>query len=256
MYRQIGPDEYRKDFGLTENYQVTGFLCHGTWKREEELNNLRAALGELDIKFKLNELPAFLRNMVEIQIGNKRIWFDVPYGGAMLSEYLHIACLLGSKKNILVGSCGGLSPKINACDCVIPSWTYGDESSTRMYTPEKGDNHHFPDKSLVNNLKARLNSNLKIFEGPTITCQAMLAESWEDVQKWSKEGYLGVEMEASTVFAVSNNFGVPSAALLVVGDNLIKEENVLHENFKKLSGKRTGIRQEFLKAAILELLEG
>jgi purine-nucleoside phosphorylase len=254
MYRQVPPKEYRKHFNLPEDYSVSGFLCHGSWKREEEIENIRQALTELKIKFEINELLGFLRRMIEIKIEGKNYWFDVPYGSAMLSEYLQLACLLGSKKNILVGSCGGLSPEVNACDVIIPTWSYGNESSTRMYSQQNKDNHHYPNNNLTANLKSKLPGTLKVTEGPTMTCQAMLGQSWDDVQTWSKDGYFGVEMEASTVFAVSNHFKVPSAALLVVGDNLIKEETTMHENFEKLANKRVEIRQEFLKAAFREFL--
>lgn len=44
---------------------------------------------------------------------NKRIWFIVEHGGAKLSEYIHFACRLGSKINILTGSCGGLKKGLN-----------------------------------------------------------------------------------------------------------------------------------------------
>ncbi|KUK82910.1 MAG: Uridine phosphorylase (Udp) [Microgenomates bacterium 39_6] len=257
MYRQITVDEHKRYLGLPKDYSVSGFLCHGTWKRDEEIANLKQALTELDLNFKINAFPdsSFLRRMVEIKIGDKKIWFDIPYGGAMLSEFLHLACLLGSKKNIVIGSCGGLSTNLNVCDVILPSWSYGDESSTRMYEPKNKNNRHCPDKKLVNNLKTRLETKYKIFEGPTTTCEAMLAESEEDVKTWSKEGYLGVEMEAATVFAVSNHFKVPSAAILLVGDNLIKKESVLQKNYLKMAGKRKEIRQEFLKTAIKEILD-
>lgn len=257
MYKQIAVDEHKRYLGLPEDYSVSGFLCHGTWKRDEEITNLKQALTELDLNFKINTFPdsSFLRRMVEIKIENKKIWFDVPYGGAMLSEFLHLACLLGSKKNIVIGSCGGLSPNLNAGDVILPSWSYGNESSARMYELKNKDNRHYPNKKLVNNLKTRLETKYKIFEGPTMTCEAMLAESKKDVETWSREGYLGVEMEASTVFAVSNHFKVPSAAILLVGDNLIKGESALQENYLKMAGKRKEIRQEFLKAAIKEILD-
>lgn len=257
MYRQITVDEHKRYLGLSEDYSVSGFLCHGTWKRDEGIANLKQALTELNLNFRINAFPdsSFLRRMVEIKIEDKKIWFDVPYGGAMLSEFLHLACLLGSKKNIVIGSCGSLSPNLNACDVILPSWSYGNESSTRMYEPENKDNRHYPNKKLVSNLKTRLEAKYKIFEGPTMTCEAMLAESEKDVKTWSKEGYLGVEMEASTVFAVSNHFKAPSAAVLLVGENLIKEESVLQENYLKMANKRREIRQDFLKAAIKEILD-
>jgi len=255
MYKKLKPDDFRKVFKLPHNYTVSGFLCHGTWKRANEIQNIKNTLLDLGVDFRIKTLSGFLQRMIEIDIDGKKYWFDFPYGGAMLSEYLHIACLFGSKKNILIGSCGGLATAVQACDCIIPTWTYGDESTTRMYSYENKDNKHFPNSALAQKLESRISSNIKVHNGPTMTCQAMLAESWEDVQTWSKEGYLGVEMEASTVFSVSNAFKVPSAAILVVGDNLIKEETVLHENFQKSASQRYQIKSELLKIALQELLE-
>ncbi|EKE04817.1 MAG: hypothetical protein ACD_19C00432G0013 [uncultured bacterium] len=255
MYKQLKIDDFRKVFKLPQDYTVSGFLCHGTWKREDEILNIKNALSELDIDYKINTFSNFLQRMIEINVNGKRYWFDFSYGGAMLSEYLHIACLFGSKKNILIGSCGGLSTKIKSCDCIIPTWVYGNESSTRMYSLENKNNKHFPNEALIKKLKSNVPSEIKIHDGPTMTCQAMLAESWDDVQTWSKDGYLGVEMEASTVFSVSNFFKVPSVALLVVGDNLIKKENVMHENFQKSANQRYKIKRDLLKVSLKELLE-
>lgn len=255
MYRQLTPTDFRKFHFMPKDYVVSGFLCHGTWKRDQEIENLKNVLTEMKLDFKISTFSDFLYRITEFEINRKKYWFDVPYGGAMLSEYLHLACMFGSKKNILIGTCGGLSPQAKACDCIIPTWSYGDESSTRMYSQKTKDNHHFPNGNLSKSLRDRINPNIKVWEGPTMTCQAMLGESWKDVQTWSKDGYLGVEMEASTLFSVSNHFKVPSAALLIIGDNLIKEETVLHENYLKTADLRYSLRKEFLKISIQELLE-
>ncbi len=72
--------------------------------------------------------------------------------------------------------------------------------------------------------------DLIVHQGKTMTCQAMLAETWDDVQEWSMAGYIGVEMEAATVFAVSNHFSKPCAAVLAIADNLIQEQSHLSPN--------------------------
>ncbi len=72
--------------------------------------------------------------------------------------------------------------------------------------------------------------------------------------KWADEGYDGVEMEASTVFAVSNHFKVPSVAILMIADNLIEKETVLSANFEKKATSRSQVTKEMLTAAIDEIL--
>lgn len=253
MYRNFSPDDHRQHFGLPDGYVVSGFLCHGTWKRDEEIENLKEALKELKIKYSINELPGFLRRMVEIKIENKNYWFDVPYGSARLSEYLQLASLFGSKKNLLIGTCGGLSPKINSCDLIFPTYSYGEESSAKAYATDD-TNRYYPDRNLQQVLISKIQPKYRTFEGPTITWQAMLGETPEDIQRWSSENYLGVEMEASTVFAVSAHFKVPSAAVLVVADNLIKNETTLTASYQESAQKRYEIRQELIKVLISQLL--
>lgn len=81
----------------------------------------------------------------------------------------------------------------------------------------------------------------------------MLGETWEDIQQWSKEWYYGVEMESSTVFAVSNHFNVPSAALIYMSDNLIKEQIVWDESHAKQKPVRESMQKKLLQVAIEEI---
>jgi purine-nucleoside phosphorylase len=82
----------------------------------------------------------------------------------------------------------------------------------------------------------------------------MAGETWEDVLNWSKQGYFGVEMEASTVFAVSNHFNVPSAAILRIGDNLIEKETVMDINYESSRDLHRQVSQDIFDAAVKELL--
>lgn len=81
-----------------------------------------------------------------------------------------------------------------------------------------------------------------------------MAETWEDIQRWSNEGYYGVEMEAATVFAVSNHFKRSAAALLVIGDNLVQEKTVLDVNYESGSITRQNVRGDMLRASLQEIL--
>lgn len=104
-------------------------------------------------------------------------------------------------------------------DFIVPTSSYAQESSVRIYNRESPE--QYPNDKLAKSLEARLQSkDTKVWRGGMVTCQAMIGETWDDVQSWSDEGYYGVEMEASTVFAVSNHFKVPSAACMYVGYKL------------------------------------
>ena len=252
MYRSYGASDYRNLFGLPENYQVEGMLIWGGWNREGKISVLKRSLTGKSAQF--NVLPGFLERMLEFVVGGKNYWFDVSYGGARLCEYIHLACLLGSRNNILLGTCGGLDARVDTCDFVVPIFSYGNESTTRAYQPEVSDHKHLPGKELSAHLSQAINPKYKVWQGPTITHQAMMAETLEDVKRWSEQGYLGVEMEAATVFAVSNHFAVPSAAILFVGDNLIRGETVLDEAYKNAKQLREVTESEQFRVALAELV--
>ncbi len=254
MYKTFTAEEYKKHLGLPGDYKVDGMLCYGTWDKDRHVEIFKDVVNKSGKQFEYGILPSFLGKMLEFNIEGKHYWFDVSYGGALLSEFLHLACLFGSRKNILLGTCGGLHPEINSLDLIIPTHSWGNESATRMYNPEAIDNKQYADSDLSAKLKGRLDSQYKVWEGGTTTCQAMMAETLEDVQSWSKGGFYGVEMEAATVFAVSKHFSVPSAALLVVGDNLIQGETVGSESYIANKPKKAVIKSEQFKVALEELL--
>lgn len=254
MYKSFTAEEYKKHIGFPADYHVDGMLCYGTWDKERHIQLFKKAIEKSGQKFEYGTLPGFLEKMLEFTIEGRRYWFDISYGGALLSEYLHLACLFGSKKNILLGTCGGLSPEISSLDLIIPTYSFGNESATRMYNPTATDHKHYADTELASNLKNKIDTAYKIWQGPTTTCQAMMAETLEDVQNWSKEGFLGVEMEAATVFAVSRHFNVPAAAILIVGDNLIQGETVGSDSWLANKPKKDIIKSEQFKVALAELL--
>ena len=69
----------------------------------------------------------------------------------------------------------------------------------------------------------------------------MMAETWNDIQNWSQAGYLGVEMEAATVFSISKHFKIPAAAVLMIADNLIEKQTVLDNDYEKSNHLRRSL---------------
>ena len=255
MYKSFTASDYLKHHKLPQDYHVDGFIIYGTFHPgpyevlKDELSKLDA-----DVSYQRTLDGPYFEPILEFIVNGKRYWFTIAYGGTMLSEWTHLACLFGSKSNIVIGSCGGLFKDANEYDIVVPTHAYANESATRMYEPNVNNKHH-SDETLNQSAMTRLKDNHTIWHGPTVTCQAMMAETWEDVQNWSASGYYAVEMEAATVFAVSNHFNVSAAALLVIGDNLVKDKTVLDVNYESGLSVRHGIRREMLAVALKLLLE-
>lgn len=251
MYKTYTADDYRNHWKLPKDYTVHGFIVFGTFHPGpyEQLKEEISKLG-LNVSYgKVSESPYF-DPILEFTIDDKKYWFAVAYGGAMLSEWAHLACLFGSQQNIVIGNCGGLLAEADSPEIVVPTFASADESTTRMYEPNV-DKQHYSDEELSQRLIKRLEKKHKVWHGPTVTCQAMMAETWEDIKSWSAEGYYGVEMEAATVFAVSNHFKCSSAALLVISDNLIQEKTVLDVNYEMGGDARHNVRH-FLLSTVLQ----
>jgi purine-nucleoside phosphorylase len=215
---------------------------------------LRRAVAARDPLARFGTLEGFLEPILPFETGGRTYWFATAYGGAMLSEWLHLACLFGSGMNLLLGSCGGLHPDAAAHDLIVPTHSHGDESSTRAYAAD-GSHRHPASPAVRAALVRRLRrAGLTVWEGPTTTHQAMLAETWEDVQRWSQEGFYGVEMEAATTFAVSRHFGVPSAAILRIADNLIRQGTIYDPAYAQTREQREHAKAAMFDAALDELL--
>lgn len=256
MYKGLTRKHICQLLKVPEDYRIDGLLVSGTNPKTEEYPHLFETLEKLGFQYKEENFESgFFSDVKVLMLEGKRIWFDVVYGTAYLSELVHIASRLGSKANILLGSCGGLLESLNMSDTIIPRASYGNESSTRMYQRENKAYTYESDSHLSANLKKHLSARKSINEGTLVTVQAMMAETKEDVDEWIKKGYAGVDMESATLFAVSNHFNVPSAALLRVADNLAKNELVGNPAWESLKAQRTAIHKDNYEAALKVLIQ-
>lgn len=254
MYKSLTAHERKKHFDMIPDYKVDGLLVVGGWDVLKYVECLRTVLNEIDPSATLERMQysGFISLGYEIKIQDKLLWYFVLYGGALVSEYTDLACKLGSKKNILVGVSGGLKPGAKTGDVVLPTASFKDGSMSTMYDPSSRPDVA-SDEVLRTSLKKRL-GQYTVHEGRTMTCQAMLCETWDDVQQWSKEGYIAVDMEAATLLAVSKHYSVPGAAVLSIADNLIEQETVLSDSFINLAELRGKVRDDQFRAALVELL--
>ena len=256
MYKQLTPSDIRRVLKVPNDYHVDGLLVSGTHPPKKEHPHFEAAVKSLGVPYMEEVIEdRFFQEVKSVVIGGKRIWFDVVYGAAYLSELAHVASMLGSKANILLGSCGALQENMTHGDTVIPSASFGDESVTRMYQRDNKDFLYMADDVLSQKIRESLPARSAIHQGTLITAQAMLAETEEDVKEWNRQGYIGIDMESAKLFAVSAHFGVPAAALLYAADNLVRNELVTDAGFALMREQRMTIRKENYFAA-LKILVG
>ena len=257
MYTTLTADDFRRTLKLPKDYSVSGLLACGVWDlyaEERHLPHFRKAVADLGVTCAIKRFEdGDLGHAFELTCNDKKYWYVPVMGTAMMAAYAHFASILGSKKNILMGVVGGLAPGIKPADFVLPTATLGNDNALK-YQPEAKDKMFYPDQDLYQRLKRAIPADQKVWEGKTMTCESILAETAEDVQNWSGEGYLGVEMETALMFALSRFFHIPAAAILYVSENLIGGETLLHQSHEHTKPKREESRRIQYQAALRELL--
>ena len=66
-----------------------------------------------------------------------------------------------------------------------------------------------------------------VYCGDHITWSTLFYQNAELVTQWHKAGYLGVDMETATTYAVGNYFKMPAISMLVVWDDLTRGRSFL-----------------------------
>lgn len=248
MYKEMTADTIRGILQVDSNYIVDALITYGGHPKQSIETILEQEVQMLFPEVVLEDaFLGFFQDVKSYKIGSKRVWFCVSYGGAMTSEIVHTACLLGASAILHGGSCGALQESLSIGDIFLPTSSDADESCTRMYMRE-GDSTHNSNPDLQKTLANTIDSS--ITTGKMISIQAMLAETREDVDSWSQSGYFGVDLEVATVFAVAKHFDVPAAAILYIADNLITEDLV-----HTLTEKQRTLRKQSKHSVIQALLK-
>ena len=256
MYMSLSAEDFKRRYNLGNDYKIEGMLAVGAWAPFGKLNlaHIESVLNELgkDFSYKLFQAPD-LHDVHEFTIEGRKFWYFAAMGTAVMHMYIHRGSMLGSKKNILIGSVGGLAENSAPGDLICPTLVLGNDNA-RYYQRNNTDNLYRPNTQLAESLKARLPSDVEVHSGKTVTCEMIMGETREDIENWKKAGYLGIEMEAALVFSMSSYFNIPSAALLNIGDNLIKNITFFSKEHIDMDEVREHSRRITIKAALEELL--
>lgn len=245
MYKEITAEKYKEYFKFENDYKIEGFLVYGAWDVEKYTQEIIKELSSYDLEISSRRLGSFLSDITELVIDGKIYWVGVCYGAAKLSEYTHLACLFESKWVLHMGSAGGLAVDLQALDVVVPDKSFSVDCENSLY---KSENDNLLLKKHLQNFFTEQNVTTK--NGVSISIQTMMGESLSDILQWSKAGYVCVDMEAPIIMSVSNFFNVPSASVLYISDNLIKEETVLTESYETQKIKRTEVKKMIYSAVV------
>jgi purine-nucleoside phosphorylase len=161
-----------------------------------------------------------------------------PSAGIVFEELV----MLGAKRLIRVGTCGGLKPGMSMGDTVIAiSATAEDETPLRIAKmPSYAPAATFE----LAELAARLSreSGATVHAGPVVTSGVFYDPDPTTFSKWKRVGHIGVEMEAAMMYTVAAIHGLEALAMMTVSD-LLEE-----------SGETTRISDDDLKRGVDQMM--
>jgi purine-nucleoside phosphorylase len=128
----------------------------------------------------------------------------------------------GVKRIILLGICGSLSPNLRIGDLFIPTEGISEEGTSRLYLEE---NPPPPDAEIIKEIRKGCNiKGIRPSEGIIWTTDAPHRETPDKIGHYNKEGALTVDMEFTALSAVARFHKIRFAALMVVSDEIFREE--------------------------------
>ena len=144
--------------------------------------------------------------------------------------------MLGVKKLMRVGTCGGLQPHHRLGDMIVAVTSVPQDGTVETYVREP----HCPtaDWELVHAaVHAAKEIGQPIHVGPVVSSDVFYNPDEGQYRRWSERGILGVEMEAAILFTLGALRGVQAGCLLTVSDIVVE-------------GEFTRIGDEELRAAV------
>lgn len=177
---------------------------------------------------------------------NIDVGYASVYGDAMASEVTHLFGVLGTSLVIQTGCCGALTDSIQAGDIVCATSAYCGEGASQYYLPDKQEIN--ASLELVDEISA-----FTAHKGRIWTTSALLAEGKAEIQDWLHRGYIAVDMETASTFAVAEYFGVQRLSLLFTFDNPSQGDHILLSDDEKQ--RRRGEGEQALIDIVFAIIE-
>ena len=207
--------------------------------------------GTRNLKGNYTKHRAFFSDCVEVEstnvifedvlIGryqNTDVGYASVYGDAMASEITHLFGVLGTSVVIQTGCCGALVERIRTGDIVCATSAHCGEGAAQYYSPQKQEIDASP--NLVDFLTPARAEPVALHKGPIWTTSALLGEGKSEIQGWSNQGYIAVDMETASTFAVAEYFQMSHLSLLFVFDNPCQGEHMLLSDVEKQERRAVG----------------
>ena len=195
----------------------------------------------------------FLENPVQRNAERGMLGYTGTFGGKPVSvQSTGMGCpsaaivieelaMLGVKRMLRVGTCGGLQPDLGLGDLIVAISAVPADATARQLVGEP----HCPtaDWGLVHGaVHAAKERGFPVRVGPVVSSDLFYNPDDGQYGRWSERGILAVEMEAAVLFTLGALRGVKAGCLLTVSD-------------VKVEGEFVRIPDEDMRRAVNEMTE-
>jgi uridine phosphorylase len=228
-YQHMGAKEIGKWLGIAKKYvpKHVIFLSKWPWTYKNGIQEVRKYIDSP------RSASKNLNNFYVGRVGKKKVGFSFVYGGTIAIDMLWPLASMGAKYIYNIGYAGSLQKDIGIGSVLVPS------ESEKF----EGLSHHFErsvgkaDKGLLKKALSSLEEmSIKCRSGKSISIDFFFGETNDRVERWNKDGFLGIDLETASIYAAARKLNMKAVSLLTVSDNLVKKE--LLGSKKSIDGRR------------------
>ncbi len=167
------------------------------------------------------------------------LYFGAP-AAAMALEMLIAG---GADTFIVVGGAGSISPGVKIGDVLIPTWGIREEGTSYHYahhTYVPKPNARLVDALYEELLRLRGDVAFNVLKGGIWSTDAVFRETLDKVERYSRLGVYGVDMESTALMTIADYRGVDLAIVTLITDELYEGKwRVASESRERLRKARS-----------------
>ena len=158
------------------------------------------------------KLPRFLQGGPVWKLDEKICFLDGGRGAPQAVDTIETLAVLGVKRVVTVGMCGGFSEQAAVGDILVPDKAFVEEGTSLHYYEQI--DFARPDEQLFEQLKKIPGAKVL----PIVTTDAVYRQTFYKEQLWREKGAVAVDMETSALWSVGKFLGLQVASVLVISD--------------------------------------
>lgn len=167
-----------------------------------------------------DRFPSFLNARPIYKIKNNNVCFlHGGWGAPMAVDTLETLHALGVKNVVSVGMFGAFSEKVNSGDIIVPNKAFSEEGTSLHYYENKKE--FYPNNKLHGKALKQIENSASF---PVVSTDAVYRQTFYKERLWRDKGAVGVDMETSALFSVSEYLGMNTVSVLIASDKHPVEE--------------------------------